>query len=177
MEGIKFVILFLIVTCFLSCLKGDYNYEITSTWDDYFYDCEFVEHESNEDMWTSLEEIAIADYCEDNQIESLSEIKASLIGEWELVGHSNGDGTWIGLHNQPCIYFWIEDEDMVIHFEDIFLDTIFRTTWDVEIDDDGHILVFDHLIYTLDNIKLFSDQYICSEKGDDWYTSFFERRE
>lgn len=171
----KFSLLFLILLC-SSCLKNEVITSSSTSWDDYFYDCEFVEIEDNQDYWFTPEEAEIIETCKDNRLESVSEIKQSLIGEWELVAHSN-DGWLIGLENQPCAKFWIEESELVLGWEDVGIDTIFQVPWDIVEEHGRNRLEFGDQIYYLDNLDVFCNGYIVGGSFcDDCYKTVFERK-
>lgn len=114
----------LIMTVFFSCNDDEMEWSPNSS-----HDCEFVENLDSTDGLLDDTERDIISNCSENAITTRSEIATNLLGEWELVGFSDG---WQSNTTQPCGYITIMDSELVFEFHSEYLDTISFYNWEIE---------------------------------------------
>lgn len=117
-------LLILIVTLsfLLGCSKSDDNVS---------YDCKILQ---------TLEEVnELIDKCDENLIESKSEIEDELKGEWILSGIKSGVGA-IFEPISTCFLLSISDNSLLLINQDT--DEIFTSTWELEFYEVNNIKVF-----------------------------------
>ncbi len=108
------------LTLLLSCNKDD---------DTGKNQCIFVQNDADMDGRIDDDERAIMDDCMANALTTENEMKATFIGEWELVGFGHG---WTHTPSQPCGYITITEDELVLEFENAYIDTITTHTWAIE---------------------------------------------
>ncbi len=67
--------------------------------------------------------------CFSGSYQSVEEIKASLLGDWELVGFGEG---WAPSLTQPCGHITFDETTLNFDFENEFIDTTLATSWTLD---------------------------------------------
>lgn len=99
------------------------------------YNCTFEQNDEDMEGLIDDTERELMVTCNDNKLTSKSEIEANLIGEWELVGHGEG---WVPRLSQPCSYITITEEELILQFENGYLDTLTTHTWEITAHNTGN---------------------------------------
>ena len=143
----------------------------------YPYECEFVDIDDSPDAKWNGDELEIVRACEDERYKTIEEIENNLKGEWELIGHYT-DCWHVGADDQPCGYLWFEDKEVVVDFHDAFIDTLYRTSWEIDEKHGELTLIFDYPLWQTYRLNSFCDSHISRVyNGDDFYILIYEKRD
>ncbi len=91
--------------------------------------CVFEAQENSTDGYIDDAERSWMMACSESAYTLEEDIRASLLGEWELVG--NGEG-WLPTLTQPCGNITFEETTLVFDFENEWVDTTLTTNWDLD---------------------------------------------
>ena len=92
------------------------------------YECTFVQNADDQDGRVDDEERAVMEYCSSYGFTTKEEIEENLIGEWELVGYGHG---WTADVTMPCSFIEINDDELILDYENSNLDTTLISSWEV----------------------------------------------
>lgn len=104
----------------------------------------------------------IIEECQNSQIETISGIKSSLVGKWELVGYRCG--FCANQDNDPISTIEFTPTEGEIYYKDSYVDTTFQFDWSITdgttiLGENTLVLSTEPQFYVL-QFELFCDDYI-----------------
>lgn len=131
--------------------------------------CSFVQNDEDMDGVLDDNERSLWNQCIEEKIEGRAEIRAALIGEWELIGHAEG---WIPTLSQPCGKLSITNEEVSLEFHSFHTDTTVTFPFELNEDEDWFLIDAPELIEWLLPFSSVSDQLLVGPENVDDATIF-----
>lgn len=127
MKNLILLIATTILILFLNACRNDDAADLSSSLDS--YDCTFEQADADMQGLIDESERSIMDDCVENAFESVDDIEANLIGNWELAGFGHG---WFANTSNPCAYIQIGQDELTFKFESAWLDTLVALDWNIQ---------------------------------------------